>query len=111
MKTCGNILGTTAVALVLGVAVLGTGCASLDEQTSNSEQPVQDTWITSKVMTAFSTMEDTDNSDIGVETSNGVVTLTGRVESQDQLDILVATAARVEGVWAVQSDLVKVVED
>lgn len=110
MQTHKNILGVATLALVLGFAVAGSGCASMDEQTTDSQQPVQDTWITSKVTTALLTIEGVDNGDLGVETSNGVVTLSGRVESQDTLDAVVAAARRVEGVQEVDTDLVNVVD-
>lgn len=109
MLTCKNILGAGAFALVIGVAAAGSGCASMDEQTTNSQQPVQDTWITTKVTTALMTIKGADNRDISVETSNGVVTLSGRVESQDKLDALVTAARNVQGVKAVHTDLVQII--
>lgn len=99
------------VALAFGVSAIGVGCASMNEQTADSEQPAQDTWITSKVMAELAAVNDLDNTDIGVETSNGVVTLTGRLESQTMVDSAVAAASRVDGVVSVDSSLVQVVGD
>jgi hyperosmotically inducible protein len=86
------------LALAIGTLALSTGCASTEEITSDSVQPAQDTWITTKVMGELAAVNGLENTDIGVETSNGVVTLTGRVESQAMADAAVAAAQRVDGV-------------
>lgn len=102
------------VALALGAGVMSTGCASwsnMDEETTDSEQPVQDTWITTKVMAEFAAVDGIDSSDLDVETSNGVVTVTGRVESEAEVDSLVAAAHRVDGVTGVNTDMLTIVED
>lgn len=87
-----------ALGLALSLGMAAVGCASTEEITADSEQPVQDTWITSKVMAELAAVNDLENMDIGVETSNGVVTLTGRVESQAMADEAEAAARRVDGV-------------
>lgn len=86
------------LALAIGVAGMASGCASTEEITSDSTQPAQDTWITTKVMGELAAVNGLENMDIGVETSNGVVTLTGRVESQALADAAEAAARRVDGV-------------
>lgn len=98
-------LGT---ALALGLATLGAGCASTEEITADSQEPVQDTWITSKVMAELAAVNGLENTDIGVETSNGVVTLTGRLESQAMADAAVAAARRVDGVVDVDTAYLQV---
>ncbi|HET7267574.1 MAG TPA: BON domain-containing protein [Oleiagrimonas sp.] len=69
----------------------------------NSTQPVSDTWITTKVKTALATMEGVDNTDIDVETNNGVVTLTGMVASQDSIQSMASAARQVKGVTQVNT--------
>lgn len=100
MHTCLQIPRSLllGVALTLGATAMATGCASTEEITTDSTQPAQDTWITTKVMAELAAVNGLENTDIGVETSNGVVTLTGRVESQAMVDAAVAAAQRVDGV-------------
>lgn len=106
-------LGSLALglALAVGFGAVGSGCASMNEQTQDSQQPAQDTWISGKVMAELAAVDDLDNTDIGVETSNGVVTLTGRVESQAMVDKARAAALRVDGVVDVDTALLEVVGD
>lgn len=114
MRKHTNMHWLMTVALILGAGVLGTGCAAwsnMDEETMDSEQPVADTVITGKVMAEVATIEGIDNSDLGVETSNGVVTYSGRVESTTEINQLVAAARRVDGVVDVDTDLLTIVAD
>lgn len=69
----------------------------------NSTQPVSDTWITTKVKTALATMKGVNNSDIDVETNNGVVTLTGTATSQDSIQAMASAAKHVKGVTQVNT--------
>lgn len=81
----------------------GSGAASDNDEhvsagTGNSHEPVKDTWVTTKVLGVLQTVDGLDNTDIGVETNNGVVTLTGHVDSQKMADAAVAEIKTVEGV-------------
>lgn len=68
-----------------------------------SEQPMGDTWITTKVKAELLATEDVSGLAISVETVNGVVHLAGNVDSQSGIDRAVAVAERIEGVTRVDS--------
>ena len=144
------------IALVLGFAVLGTGCGQNSDHSSgvgvpstarttapatapmatpatpatthtnaaqngsngymqagtgDSQSPVSDTWITTKVRTKLHTIDGLDNSDISVETNNGIVTLSGRVDSQDQINTAVSAVKTIKGVKDVNTSMLKTGKD
>jgi hypothetical protein len=67
---------------------------------------VGDTVTTGKVKAAIAGDTGMKDSDISVETSAGVVTLTGSAKSQDQVGIATALAQRQDGVQRVDSRVV-----
>lgn len=84
---------------------------SMDAATQNSDQPVADTWITTKVLAKLQTVEGIDNTDIAVETSNGIVTLSGSADSQAEIDAAVAAAKTIQGVKDVDTSMLKMGTD
>ena len=81
-----------------------TNTERLDE--ADSDQPVEDTWITTKVKSGLLADTDTSGLQIEVETNNGVVGLSGQLDSQQQVDAAVRVAEGIEGVVEVDaSDL------
>jgi hyperosmotically inducible protein len=75
---------------------------------ADSNQPVSDTWITTKVKAELATTQGVQSTDISVNTVNGVVTLTGVLDSDVAVDKAVAAARSVEGVKQVDSSGLKV---
>lgn len=69
----------------------------------DSDQPVDDTWITTKVKSSLLAESDVSGLDIEVETLNGVVTLTGQVDEQMQIDRATEIARDIEGVTEVRT--------
>jgi osmotically-inducible protein OsmY len=80
------------------------GCASTSTQESTGEY-VDDTVITSKVMTALFNEDSLKSSEINVETYKGVVQLSGFVSSQSDINRAVEIASGVTGVKSVKSDM------
>lgn len=76
---------------------------------AESEQPVSDTWITTKLKADLLTTSDIPATDIKVETVNGVVSLSGVVQSQAQADKAVDVAKMIKGVRDVKSTDLRVV--
>jgi len=70
---------------------------------TESDQPMSDTWITTKVKAALLADGDVSGLDITVETANGTVSLSGDVDSRDQIDRATAIARDIEGVRAVDT--------
>jgi len=92
--------------LGFALACSGIGFAYADEtdmSAKSSNQPVNDTWITTKVKAEFATTEGIKSGDIDVTTKNGLVTLSGVVNSKAQVQKAVALAKSVKGVRQVDS--------
>lgn len=71
--------------------------------TGESSQPVSDTWITTKVKTELLAAKDVSGLKIDVDTVNGVVSLSGKVDNQAQIAKATAVAKGVEGVRSVDA--------
>jgi hyperosmotically inducible protein len=97
-------LSAIAFGLALACGGIATGyAASTDTSAKSSEQPVTDTWITTKVKSELATTEGIKSGDISVTTKNGLVTLSGTVNSKAQVQKSVAVAKAVKGVRDVDS--------
>jgi len=97
----------TATALALLLAG-GNALAADDPKTERSEhadsqQPVGDTWITTKVKASLLADDDVAGLQIDVETVNGVVTMSGDVASQAQIDEARRIASEIDGVTDVDT--------
>ncbi|MGX5728896.1 BON domain-containing protein [Pseudoxanthomonas beigongshangi] len=101
-----------AAVVATGVALASFGALAQQQtepeeqqsaQQGDSSQPVNDTWITTKVKTELLAAEDVSGLDIKVETTNGEVKLSGRVDNQAQIDKAVSVARGVKGVGKVDS--------
>jgi osmotically-inducible protein OsmY len=64
---------------------------------------VTDTWITAKIKTTLLFNKEARDADIKVDTSEGVVTLSGTVKSQTQMIRLIRLVCDVTGVKRVES--------
>lgn len=69
----------------------------------SSDQPVADSWITTKVKADLLLDEQTKGFDINVGTTNGVVTLAGRLDTRAQVEKAVAIARAIKGVKSVDA--------
>jgi hyperosmotically inducible protein len=114
MKKSNPILSPIALGLALILGTTGAAFAASpqtpDENAADqkSEQPVSDTWITTKVKADLATTEGVKSTDISVETTNGVVTLIGVLESSTAVDKAIAVAQGIKGVVRVDSSGLKV---
>ena len=101
------LLATTlAAALSLGsLCAIAANPNSTTAAAANapSEQPGTDAWITTKVKTELMTTKGVPSTDISVTTNNGIVTLTGVVDSKAQVNKAVACAKGIKGVAKVDS--------
>lgn len=108
---------STFSSIVLGMAFLvgGSGLALAAEHQMpaenaadmDSEQPVTDTWITTKVKADLATTDGISSTDISVETVNGVVTLIGVLDSKTGVDKAIAVAKGIKGVVDVDASGLK----
>jgi len=91
--------------LLLG-ALLGPVVAyAADTTTDTTEQYVGDAAITTKVKTAFAADKRIKGRDISVRTDNGVVDLTGTVDSKYESNHATKLATKVKSVKAVHNNL------
>lgn len=100
-----------AVGAVTGAAtgavggVLDTVTGTAKTATSETKRVFSDSTITAKVKTALIGEKDLSAMDVNVETKNGIVQLSGFVESKDQQDRANKVAQSVDGVKEVKNDL------
>ena len=71
-------------------------------------QKVTDTWITTKVKSEFATTKGVEMTDVSVDTTDGVVQLTGTVDSEAEKQLAIQSARTVKGVKAVEASQLKV---
>ncbi|WP_175671023.1 BON domain-containing protein [Burkholderia ambifaria] len=74
---------------------------------AESDQPVTDTWITTKVKSELATTKGVKSTDIDVKTVDGVVTLTGVLHSKLAVKKAIAVTRSVKGVKHVDASGLK----
>ena len=92
-------------ALMSGFALGAVGCAHEGHERAGTEV-VSDGSITTKVKAALLGEKDVNSFDIKVKTFEGVVQLSGFVDSQWQIDKAVQVARGINGVTSVRNDLI-----
>jgi hyperosmotically inducible protein len=93
-----------ALGIVLATgSIAGAYADSTDTSAASSQQPVTDTWITTKVKSELATTDGIKSGDVSVTTKNGLVTLSGTVNSKAQVQKSIAVAKAVKGVRDVDS--------
>jgi hyperosmotically inducible periplasmic protein len=70
---------------------------------NNSDQPVTDTWITTKVKSELATTSDVKSMNVDVKTVDGVVTLTGTLANALAVEKAISAAKSVKGVKSVEA--------
>ncbi len=99
-KFCSVIFLAASFASLTSVA----GAASSDAK-SGAVVYVDDTVLTAKVKAALLGESNLKSNDISVETLNGVVQLSGSMDSQSALDRAIAVAQGVDGVHSVKNEM------
>lgn len=93
-----------ALVVALLAGVLGSGCATTDSDRS-AGTVLDDAVITSQVKSAFIADPTVKALAINVDTDDGVVTLTGSVNTQAEIDRAVSLAENRDGVRSVRNNL------
>jgi len=70
---------------------------------NDSDQPMSDTWITTKVKSELATTSDVKSMNVDVKTVNGVVTLTGTLANELAVEKAISAAKSVKGVKSVEA--------
>ena len=108
---------TTTILAAALAAMLSSGAAIANDEKpakkpaaeAASAQPVDDTWITTKVKSSLLADTAVAGTKIDVDTVNGVVYLTGTASTQAQVDQAKKLAAAVQGVSKVDTSKLQVV--
>ncbi len=99
-----NTRGVISVDNQLKIGVDKPTVAEKVEQTADvAEQKIADSWITTKVKSTFMYSNNVRSSDIDVSTSNGIVTLSGKVDTGAERELAIELAKNVRGVRDVES--------
>jgi osmotically-inducible protein OsmY len=99
-----NTRGVVSVDNQLVVAAAKPDMADKARSSANeAEQEISDAWITTKVKTTLLYSTNVRGTDITVNTTNGVVTLNGRVDSGAERALAISLAENVRGVKSVNS--------
>jgi hyperosmotically inducible periplasmic protein len=108
-----HALTTRAIAIALafgfaGFAPLTVDMAyAADNAKADSDQPVTDTWITTKVKAELATTDGVKSNDVTVKTVDGVVTLSGVLGTDVAVKKAVAAAESIKGVKKVDHSNLK----
>lgn len=70
----------------------------------DTNEAISDTWITTKVKSTFMYSSDVNSSDISVTTSEGIVTLSGNLDSLAERNMAVELAQNLRGVKSVNAE-------
>ncbi|AKX49230.1 hypothetical protein AKN93_07290 [Thiopseudomonas alkaliphila] len=81
---------------------------SVSHAASEVKEASSDTWITSKVKSTFLADHAISGLDIKVETNNGMVSLSGTVNTPAERDLAIERAQGIKGVTNVAADGLKV---
>jgi hyperosmotically inducible protein len=95
------------LAAAFGIAAPVWAQSSTDMANAPSAQPGTDGWITTKVKAELMETKGISSFDINVTTNNGVVTLSGNVDSKAQVQKAIAIAKGIKGVHDVDSSALK----
>lgn len=108
----GSAENKEAVELAGNLAMTTRGVMSVDnkltveanqDKTSKPGTVMADSWITTKVKSTFMYSRNVDSSDIAVNTTKGVVTLDGLVDSGSEKALAVQLAENIKGVQSVDA--------
>ncbi|MBP3983388.1 BON domain-containing protein [Pseudoxanthomonas helianthi] len=108
-----RLLATAALSLaVTATSVLAVAQQAIPRDTvgdkNKTSQPIGDAWITTKVKSELMVADNVPAKDIEVETTNGVVRLSGMVADRAQKDKAVDVAGRIDGVTRVDASALMV---
>jgi hyperosmotically inducible periplasmic protein len=106
----GNAMLMSIAMTTVGMPMAMAADVASDNKTTayeESQTPVTDTWITTKVKADLLVTEEVKGLDINVSTTNGVVTLAGLLDSKAQLDKAVAVTKAIKGVKSVETKALK----
>jgi hyperosmotically inducible protein len=103
MKTTSKILRTGLLLTALGTGFAMNVVRADDTTTNKTEKAVSDSWITTKVKSELLANSVTKAMKVSVKTKQGAVWLSGKLPTQDAVDVAKMTAEKVQGVKSVDT--------
>ncbi|MCB1909356.1 MAG: BON domain-containing protein [Rhodocyclaceae bacterium] len=100
-----SFIATAVAASLLCLPALPVQAAEKPAEPGAMGQLISDSGLSARIKAALAVNDATDALDIEVNTTRGVVTLRGMVDSFDEADEAVRTAAAMDGVQAVRNEL------
>jgi hyperosmotically inducible protein len=97
------VFGAAAMIAAPAMALAQDRTQTEAEEEGDSAQPVNDTWITTKVKADLMATSDVPGTEIDVDTTNGVVKLSGTVDSKAKHDKAISVAKGIKGVKSVDA--------
>ncbi|MFE0502536.1 BON domain-containing protein [Lysobacter soli] len=97
------VFGAAAMIAAPAMALAQDRTQTEAEEERDSAQPVNDTWITTKVKADLMATSDVPGTEIDVDTTNGVVKLSGTVDSKAKHDKAISVAKDIKGVKSVDA--------
>jgi len=104
---CAHPFTLAGLLFACAAALPAVMAADTGEASGDSDQPVTDTWITTKVKTELATTDSVKSMDIEVKTVDGAVTLVGVLSSDIAVQKTIAAARGVKGVKSVDASGLK----
>lgn len=101
----GDRLWMAAAAASLAIAAIAAGAAFAEDTSVKSDQPVSDSYITTKVKAELAKDSSTKSRHIHVKTTDGIVMLSGDVGSDVEKQKAEQDASGIKGVVQVKNDL------
>lgn len=100
--------GAIVVNNLISLRAADTRTSEAEAQARLPDEAVSDAWIASKVARSFQYERSLDALRLEVKARDGIVTLSGEVDSQPQKTHALAIASQIRGVRGVDADLIKV---
>jgi hyperosmotically inducible protein len=111
-----SAMALTALAALLGLSIAqaraavesAASGASAPTATQKTERVVSDSWITTKVKSSILANSLTKGFHVDVKTFHGVVTLSGKLATQEAIDQVKTEAGKIKGVKSVDTSILVV---
>ena len=94
-------MDTLLLSMDMSQAASGDAAIAPSNVASKAERVVSDSWITTKVKSEILANSVSKAFKVSVKTKHGVVSLKGKLPSQDAIDLVKMTAEKVKGVKSV----------
>lgn len=103
-----NTKGVREVQNNLSISTADSTAAKAQNAADDASAAISDAWITSKVKSSYLYSRNLDGLNISVDTKNGMVSLSGKVQSNAEKQLAIETARNIRGVRGVDADTLRV---